>query len=532
MSDMAAQTHLQRRNGRYYFRAKIPVDLQLYFGRKEEKFSLKTSDYREARHRAHLASAEFVNKCEALRRGIRRPGSEPQTVILDDEAITQVCALWRYLTLDGDEKTRQEGLSAAEFADLAQARAETQEHLKQILACGQADQILPALNQFLYLLGVDLTGNSEAWRRLQYKFLQTVAEAHNLQIQRDAGEVVWTPPAPTHAGLQPASLTTTSLQMLVEDWIRFQPNRPQKTIDDVKRVIGEFQKIIGRKPAEGITRQDLMTFRDYLVQDRQHKAKTVEKKITFLSTVFNVAIHNGKMSVNPASRMPLPKDDSDPRLPYDLDDLKAIFGSPLYTRGERLGRDTCEAGVWLPLLSLYQGAREEELGQLLTEDVVKVDGIWCLLITNVNDTRKRLKNRASRRRLPLHPKVIEAGFVRYVNKVAASGSARIFPSLTPDKYGKLTSDFSKAYMKYTRAELGITDPNKVFHSLRHSFRDACREADIGEELADALMGHSSRGKTGRHYGKSFSLSKLHEAICRIDYPGLKIPVLVPDRGQN
>lgn len=534
MSDMTAQTHLYRRKAKYYFRRKVPADLQPYLGRAEEKFSLKTTDFNEAKRLARQASVDFDRKCAEVRQQFQSEGSGQQTV-LDEATISQLCNLWRYLSLDGDEKTRQEGLSVAEFEDLAQSRAETQTSLRQVLARGQVDRIEPALLQFLSLLGVNVSGNSEAWQRLRYRFLQTAAEVHTAQIQRDAGEVIWTPPAPDSASLRPAPVGSTSLQTLFEDWKRFEANRPEKTIDDVKRTIDEFQRVVGRKSAEDITRQDLMTYRDYLVNDLKRKSKTVEKRITFISALFNVAINYSKLDVNPASRIPIPKDDSDERLPYDMDDLKAIFSSPLYTDGVRLGRDTGEAAVWLPLLSLFQGAREEELGQLLVTDVAKIDGIWCLLIIGTDKkgkvkpaNAKHLKNRSSRRRLPIHPKVIEAGFLRYVQKIKDEQHLRLFPTLKPDRYGKLTSGFSKAYMEYTRETLGITDPNKVFHSLRHNFRDACREANLGEEMSDALMGHSSHGKTGRGYGRSFSLAKRHEAICRISYPGLHIPVIVSE----
>lgn len=45
----------------------------------------------------------------------------------------------------------------------------------------------------------------------------------------------------------------------------------------------------------------------------------------------------------------------------------------------------------------------------------------------------------------------------------------------------------------------------------------CRDAGIGEELHDALTGHSGGG-VGWHYGGGFGLKALAEAIGRIDVP--------------
>lgn len=50
---------------------------------------------------------------------------------------------------------------------------------------------------------------------------------------------------------------------------------------------------------------------------------------------------------------------------------------------------------------------------------------------------------------------------------------------------------------------------------------------MNEELANALMGYAGNS-TGRGHGRSYSLRKLHEAICRIGYPGVVFPVVVPE----
>ena len=187
-----------------------------------------------------------------------------------------------------------------------------------------------------------------------------------------------------------------------------------------------------------------------------------------------------------------------------------------------------DAGRWIPLLALYQGCRVEELAQLLVSDIQCIDDVWCLVIDDMpgeQGAAKRLKNTASRRRLPIHPKVIEAGFLQYVQRIREQGAERLFPDLHPDRFGKRSASFSKAFMRYLRKELGVTDKRKVFHSFRHTFRDACREAGLDEEIADALMGHSNPQKMGRRYGGSFSVQRLLQAVQQISYPGLEVAPL-------
>ncbi|WP_198005558.1 DUF6538 domain-containing protein [Thioalkalivibrio thiocyanodenitrificans] len=534
---MSQQTHLLKRDSTYYFRAKIPVDLQPYLGKREERFSLKTKDHREACRLARQASASFDRRCQRLRDELRARHGEKTQLLLDDNVIQEICALWRHHALAGDEYSRQEALFSEEFEERAAQRRATRELLTEALQRSRLERIEPALQTFLHLLGVELRGDEGHYRSLLYRFLQTVTEVHDQQLVRDAGEVIWTPEPPLtrHAtASSPPVADGPGLDEIYEDWKRFDPRRPQRTLDDVRRVLEDFQHVVGRKGAAAINRQDIIRYRDHLI-GLGLRPKTVEKKITFLCALFNVGINNGKLTVNPAQRIPIPKSDSRSRLPFDLDDLKRIFCSPVYMAGKQLDRRVGEASAWLPLLSLYQGCRVEELAQLRVEDVREIDGMHCLIIDDLTTEdggaqprTKRLKNLASRRRLPLHPALIKVGFVRYVERLREQGAMQVFPALKPDRHGKYSAAFSKAFMKYLRKELGISDRRKVFHSFRHTFRDACREAGLDEEISDALMGHANSQKMGRRYGSSFSLRRLNEAIGTIKYPGLDVPVIVAD----
>lgn len=58
---------------------------------------------------------------------------------------------------------------------------------------------------------------------------------------------------------------------------------------------------------------------------------------------------------------------------------------------------------------------------------------------------------------------------------------------------------------------------KTFHSFRHTFVDACREAGISEEVFKELVGHGG-GVTSRYGG--YSIVKRDEWLQRVDYSGL------------
>jgi hypothetical protein len=72
----------------------------------------------------------------------------------------------------------------------------------------------------------------------------------------------------------------------------------------------------------------------------------------------------------------------------------------------------------------------------------------------------------------------------------------------------------------------------VFHSFRHGFQDALRQATPDEELRDALAGRSSGKSVSRRYGakamvERWGVKALKLAIDEITYPGLDLSRVRP-----
>ena len=120
--------------------------------------------------------------------------------------------------------------------------------------------------------------------------------------------------------------------------------------------------------------------------------------------------------------------------------------------------------------------------------------------------------------MSLHRIVLEAGFRDHLHHVARSGGEALFPALEKDCRGKKTREFSKWFNQKFLEGVGITGRAKVLRSFRHPFKDRCREADLGEELHDALTGHA-HGGAGRDYGAGFSIKRLAEGMARVEFPG-------------
>ena len=61
---------------------------------------------------------------------------------------------------------------------------------------------------------------------------------------------------------------------------------------------------------------------------------------------------------------------------------------------------------WAPLIALFTGARMSEILQLENQDIKKTKGEWVMRFDDMTpgskDDQKRLKQKASRREVPIH----------------------------------------------------------------------------------------------------------------------------------
>jgi integrase len=228
---------------------------------------------------------------------------------------------------------------------------------------------------------------------------------------------------------------------------------------------------------------------------------------------------------DPFAKMRLPEEAPE-RDAFDIHELQTLFASPVFNKGERPAPGRGEAAFWLPLLSLYTGARQSELAMLTVNDVRKVDGTNVFQFVEDKAVGKTLKTRSSIRTVPVHPQLVKLGWLIYLDLVRRSGDERswLFPQVAPNVPGG-RSAWSKWFNRMLR-DIGITDRRKVFHSFRHTFKDALRTARVGEDVNDALTGHSN-SSVGRGYGaketvRRFGMPTLKDAVARVTYKGLNL----------
>ena len=97
----------------------------------------------------------------------------------------------------------------------------------------------------------------------------------------------------------------------------------------------------------------------------------------------------------------------------------------------------------------------------------------------------------------------------------------LFPEEKADTLG-LWGDALSDWFGRLITRLEIKGANMSFHSLRHSFEDALREADLHDTpIGNALTGRQGGG-ISKNYGTKFSTAKLVAAIESITYVGLTL----------
>ncbi len=217
----------------------------------------------------------------------------------------------------------------------------------------------------------------------------------------------------------------------------------------------------------------------------------------------------------------------------DSKELRAIFGSPVFTEGHHPEGGKGEAAFWLPLLALFTGARLGELAGLRVSDVVQDASVGQVCIYIIADAKagKRLKTKQSARAIPVHSQLTELGFLKFVAAEAKVRGERawLFPQVAPGTTGARA--FSKWFGRYVGAQ-GVTDTAKVFHSFRHNFTDALRVADVADGVSRALVGHTQGGVHGRYGAKDMAARYRHrlaEAVASVTYSGLDLSHLTSHR---
>ncbi|WP_461327976.1 DUF6538 domain-containing protein [Bradyrhizobium huanghuaihaiense] len=554
------------------------------------KKSLGTKVLKEANVAATHVLADFnrtLARAEALLK------ERPAISSLSDAQIKRMAEFYYALVLAADEEERQEGtgsepifqsvaeqLAAAgiEFntpfkvGELPEAGLSDREVFKRThalsedlpdamaaLAKGDVTHVRLDLEELLDEFQLNLDRKSQSYRRLGMAVLSARVRGLKDIKQRNSGEPIPTP----QLGETTAHSASGTLREAFEGWKK-ERERPAGTEHEYGRAVEMFIQLHGDVAIADMRRSHARAYREALQlvpkirkgallkaslpelseygRARPTVAKvspgTVNKQLGAVQAIAGWGRHHGLVPddmpwSNPFDEMRLDEEQSE-REPFDARDLQIIFDAPLFTEHKLPTGAKGDAGVWLPLLALFAGARQAEYAGLRVSDVRADEETGVPLMWFTRDTKagRRLKTKTSERVVPVHPQLITLGFLKYVEARRKDGDkAWLFPTVAPDQKGALSA-WSKWWGRYLRDDVGITDPNKVYHSFRHGFQDALRRTSPDEELRDALTGRSSGKSVGRTYGAKAMLQRwgakvLKRAVDDISYPGLDLTRILP-----
>ena len=189
------------------------------------------------------------------------------------------------------------------------------------------------------------------------------------------------------------------------------------------------------RTVEQITRKHVQRMRDALGK-RNLSNQTRNKRIAGMSILFGQAVREFWVQSNPTNGVKFEVKDGDrkKRKAFERDEIKAWMNHPCFSQHQFDAYGWSE--FWIPLLCLWHGARRNEIGHLLTSDIRKIDGIWIINIDGRvgGGDGKKIKTAASRREIPLHPKLIEIGFLRWYRTLSPG---RLFDNCPIERDGSI-----------------------------------------------------------------------------------------------
>lgn len=425
------------------------------------------------------------------------------------------------------------------------------ETLKRVAALPDLDPIDWAIASIAFQAGVTAEPGDALHEAIGRAYLDRLCQACAVRVDPRRVRLIPSPIliAAGSDGAEPASETPFAellpLSQAFEAWAAHEERDP-KLVDDWRNATRRFVELNGDLPVNRITAKMVRHFRRTLsgLPSRPKKAvgglpllkqveiaseqslstlvpATVNKALSCIRVTLEFAKEELEIIEKNVAKdvRSLPTDRiEDKRLPFEPADLQLIYSSPLPTKDGVSPRTL----AWVLLLAPFTGGRLDEMGSLRPANVRRYDGIDYIAIEpdrrakreGSDDPNKRVKTSSAKRDIPIHPTLIKAGFLDYVEERRQAGDEWLFPELEANKHGKRTARLSRVLNDFLD-DIGLDDEELVFYSFRHSGKRDIRGKVLGE-IVDLLFGHAD-GSVSSKYGRGADMRTLHDAICQLRY---------------
>jgi hypothetical protein len=275
--------------------------------------------------------------------------------------------------------------------------------MRAALARGDISMVSETMTELVDRAQLNLDPNSVAYRMLGLAVLKADVRAWEAVERRAKGEPVDTPAIAqqepngalgmrTALGMTMTKSSYNTLQTAFTGWQK-ERERLTSTVAEYQRALRLFTELHGDVPVADIRKQHALQFRQALQEAPRtgskelarltlpqlvewHKAHpsvptltpaTVNKLLGAVQTLARWAYNNGLVPedvrwADPFAGMRLELSDEQGGGPFEPEELRRLFASPVFTEGERPD-GYGDAAFWLPLLALFTGCRRSELSR-------------------------------------------------------------------------------------------------------------------------------------------------------------------------
>ena len=502
------------------------------------RYSLKTSSLREARHRSRLIVGPVHTMFRDFQTGGPMSKLTPETLnAIIREYVTDTIQLEEHR-----RATSPRGLDSDSYDDKLLNIEDGIALLRESLAYGQHAKEMAREAERAVERHQLAPLESYDYRVLCFKLHQAAIKAQEVILKHWQPEGVYNQGADIERALSELGIKTqasagttapvavsapvpepasTPLSQVVQNyWDDRSSAWKPRTKTGYQQCKGHLIEGLGAEtPVHTIKYPEMKAYRQKLIDSGLSPAR-VNFYVGFASAVFNHEMRTtGYLPINPAGALKLKETRrrDEMRDGFSLEHLEAMFvKAPEYADDKLKSPNR----FWIPLLSLFSGARLEEICQLHTDQVVQDQEIWSLIIEKKHNGQS--VKTSERRVIPLHPFLVdELGFHKW-SQEQKKGS--LWPNLKRinDRWGHY---FGRWFGRFWR---GCGLKGKLgFHSFRHTVETELREGNVEGIWIDMLTGHSISGEGGGRYTKRNTKTILERAVMqlkwneKLDLSGLK-----------
>lgn len=254
------------------------------------------------------------------------------------------------------------------------------------------------------------------------------------------------------------------------------------------KAIRNFIDVVGDKPIEEISPDDMLDFRQWWIERIERDGVTpnsANKDFIHLSSVLKTVNKMKRLGLNlPLGDLTIKEGEKRQRPPFSNEWIREKLLEP----NALSGLNTEARCIFLGMVNT--GYRPSE-GAALGPDQIRLGG--AVPYISIEPNGRQLKSDYARRVIPLAGVSLEAfqqcpdGFPRYADN----------PSL------------SATVNKYLKTNGLLETPAHSLYSLRHSFEDRMLEAGVDDRIRRDLFGHRLDRE---RYGRGASLEHLHQIV--------------------